>query len=340
MAKLGYELLATSTAPSGYELRNGRLVLHIAPLPIIRKVEVDIPKENLLDKLFDEDIRRRMRLRVGAYLPHAQRAQQCALLEEQGRIEDYLHDEGNPDAVAVAVAKIEGGVVTVHVTITLGNVYELDREHVVVRTPTDVPLPIPVEDIREQFHHYLSGRFRTTQFREDLAKVKQLFQKHGYPGVRIQSSYDPKTSFDRRSKTVKITLTIDPRRYLDIKFEGNDRGAVSDEQLRNQLTFDQAGSTDDVEVQNSAAALVTYLQQRDFFDAHVTWLRTRVSDDADQIVFHIEQGKSREVKAVTFVGNDKTGETSTTRTSPARSRRRSQTSRRRSSAPRPERPRS
>jgi outer membrane protein assembly factor BamA len=308
IAKLGYQLLASAVAPAGYELRNGRLVLHVGTLPIIRKVEVDIPKEKLLDKLFDEDVRRRMRLRVGAYLPYDKRAQECALLEEQGRIEDYLHDEGNFDAKAVAIAKINGGVVTVHVTIALGAVYELDREHLVVRTPTDVPLPISVDDIREQFHHYLSGRFRTSQFREDVAKVKRLFQKHGYPGVRIQSSFDPKISPDRRTHKVGITLTIDPRRYVDIKFDGNDRDSVTDSQLRNQLTFDQAGSTDDVEVANSAAALVTYLQQRGFFDAHVAWTRTRVSDDADQIVFHIEQGKPRDVKAVTFVGNDKTGE--------------------------------
>jgi outer membrane protein insertion porin family len=311
VAKLGYQLLS-------YELTSGRLVLHVAALPIIRRVDVKIPGESPFDKLFDEDVRRRMRLRVGAYLPFdprdLDRAAQptphraCALLEEQARLEDYLHDEGNFGAEVKLVAQVEHGQATVHVQIALGKVYELCRQHMKVRTLSNEPLAIAEGEVREVFHHWLSGRFRITQFREDLVKVKQLFQTNGYPAVRVQSKYDPKTSFDRRTKCVNINLVIDQRRYLDVRFDGNDRNAVTDEQLRAKLTFDQAGSTDDVEATSSARALVTYLQQRGFFDARVTWTRQRISDNADQVTFHVEQGKIREVKSVTFVGNAKVGE--------------------------------
>ena len=69
---------------------------------------------------------------------------------------------------------------------------------------------------------------------------------------------------------------------------------MSDEQLREHLTFNDAASSDDVEANNSARSIVTYLQSRGWFDAHVTWRpRDRnPSPPFDTITFQIESASS------------------------------------------------
>ncbi len=67
------------------------------------------------------------------------------------------------------------------------------------------------------------------------------------------------------------------------------------------LTFDAAGSADDVEAESSARALVAFLQARGYFDARVTFDRQRL-ENFDRIVFQIDAGPTREVTSVTFAG--------------------------------------
>ena len=76
----------------------------------------------------------------------------------------------------------------------------------------------------------------------------------------MRTDFDPLTSFDRRSRTVRFTITIDTRRKLDVHFEGVDFDVISDEDLRAQLTFNEAASSDDVEANESAKALTAHLQ--------------------------------------------------------------------------------
>ncbi|HEY0249950.1 MAG TPA: POTRA domain-containing protein, partial [Kofleriaceae bacterium] len=146
------------------------------------------------------------------------------------------------------------------------------------------------------------ARFTRTRHQEDLQNVRDLFHQRGYPTVRIVSSFDPQISFDRRSHTVNLTITIDQRRLVDVKFDGTDPNALPDDELKKQLTFDASGSADDVEAQTSARALVAFLQGRGYFDARVTFDRVRLTDQADRITFHIDTGPTREVTSVTFVG--------------------------------------
>ena len=303
VAKFGYQLVDQKTreVPGGVQL-----VLHLEPLPIVRLVDVDIPNQGLFDKLLDEEVRRRMQLRTGSYLPSDPVRRQCALLEERQRIEDFLHDEGYFDAKANIEETLESkGAAKLLVRVDLGAVYKICKIDILATER----LVIPAKTIKDVFHHdpFLgTARFTRTQHQEDLQKVRELFHKRGYPMARVQSSFnDPeaaRTSFDRRTKCVNIRLKIDQRRNVDVRFEGQDRDAVTDESLRSKLTFDQAGSVDDVEASNSARAIQDYLQQRGLFDARVTYTREQLPY-VDIITFHIEQGKGRQVAAVEFRGN-------------------------------------
>jgi len=330
-ARFGYQLVAYDTVdvPHGT-----KLVLTLAPLPLVRKVEVDM-SQSLFDKLLEDDVRRRMSIRAGSYLPFDPIRRQCTMLEEKRRIAEFLHDEGYFEAKVDTFTALEQSSATVHMKVNLGDRFVLGTVRIACPpgferrkgrcidpgTNAVYQLAVPEDEIKRAFEHERcilgvcrgKARFTREQFQADLQTVREKFHRRGYPGVRITAS-DLRQSFDRKEHEVNPTLTIDQRRRVDVDFVGIDPDVVSHETLRRQLTFDEAGSADDVEAAESAHALATYLQTRGFFDARVTWSRervdvaprpdtTEVGMHFDQIVFHIDSGRRRRVKRVEFVGN-------------------------------------
>jgi outer membrane protein insertion porin family len=340
-ARFGYQLVRYDTIdmPKG-----ARLVLELAPLPLVRRVDVSID-QSLFDKLLEDDVRRRIGLRPGAYLPWEPIRRQCAMLEERRRIEEFLHDEGyfgdrSPTAppqveVYAALAKTSA---TININVRLGPQFTLGdisiacppgyerRKGRCLDPVTNAPymLAVTEDEIKDIFEHEQcmlaiacigKARFTRTQFQKDLDTLRALFHKRGYPAVRITSS-ELRESFDRKHNEVNPRLTIDPRRQVDIQFEGHDRDRITDDQLRKQLTYYDAGSADDVETAESARAITTYLQTRGFFDARVTWTRERHDVEPrpgstefglhfDKIVFRIDMGDRRRVENVEFLPPEK-----------------------------------
>ncbi|HEX2687232.1 MAG TPA: POTRA domain-containing protein, partial [Kofleriaceae bacterium] len=311
-ARFGYFVvgLGTRETPKGTHA-----VVHLAPLPLVRKVIIDI-KQSPFATLLDDQVRRRMRIRTGTYLPWTPDDRTCELDDEVARIADYLHvEEGYFDAKVEHHETRRGNGLELTIRIVLGDEYGtgaiwIDNSDALSRT-------VDQREIRKQFQHdtclicFGASRFTRNRHLEDIQRVVELFQKRGFPAVRVHTSFeqDPRSAFNRKTRAVDFTVTIDPRRRLDIQFVGQDPDSVSDEQLREHLTFNQAASSDDVEAGNSARSIVSYLQSRGWFEAHVTWTRTQHADTHDpqgawdSITFRIEQGKQRSVHAIEFAGN-------------------------------------
>ena len=308
-ATFGYQLVDVTTKDGA---AGGVAVVELAPLLMVRRVVVDM-KQKLTDTLLDEEVRRRLRLRVGAYLPWDGTARACALHEEERRAAEYLRDEGYFDAEASIVPRRIGGDrgngVEIKVVVRLGPEYLTDVERIGI--PDAAQFTIDPAKIRKVFVHerqcvfgYCWGirRFTRAQHTIDVQKVVQLFHANGYPAVRVRSNFDPAMSIDRPTRTVRFDLAIDPRRKLDVVFEGHRPGSVSNEELKGQLTFNKASSIDDVEAAASARAIASLLQSRGYFDARVTWSRERFPV-FDRVIFRIDQGQGRSVKSVELVGN-------------------------------------
>lgn len=312
VGEFGYHLvgLGTRETPAGL-----RAVVHLAPKPIVRRIQVGV-SQSVFSQLLDDEIRRRMTKRVGAYLPWDPLTRACELWEETKNIEEFLRDEGYFEARAAIEQRLSGAAVTLHVSVVPGPAYAVDADRIgIVEAGT---IQVSHEEIRAQFRHRgrcLIGpyvclgkpRFTLAQHQRDLQKVVRLFQARNYPAARVRSDFDPRTSFDRRTKTVRFSLTIDPRRGLDVQFVGYDPGTVSVEQLKAQLTFNRAGSTDDLEAAESARAIAAYLQSRGYFDARVTWNHERFHV-LDHLLYRIEQGSTRAVRSVDFAGNRALGD--------------------------------
>ncbi|HEX3764231.1 MAG TPA: POTRA domain-containing protein [Kofleriaceae bacterium] len=306
--QLGYHVVSLTTrdTPGGTHA-----VLRLAPRPLVRKVDIDI-KQSLLTILLDDQVRRRMRIRTGTYLPWDPADRKRELDAETRQIADYLHfEEGYFDATVEHTERTRGGGIEITMRIQLGSDYRTGE--IQVANPEGlIDTTIDRAAVIKQFQHttflaFLFGaeRFTRTRHHDDVQRVIELFQRRGYPAVRVHTSFeqDPASAFNRRTHAVDFTVTIDPRRRIDLRFEGNPE-SVTDEQLRGQLTFNAAASSDDVEAAASARAIVSYLQSRGWFDAHVTWSRERHQNPPfDTITFQLELGRQRPVRSIEFVGN-------------------------------------
>ena len=173
-AKLGYQLV-------GHLVQGTKIVLHLAPLPMVREVGIDVP-QHWYEKLLDEEIRRRLRARRGVYLPWEPLRRQCALDEERARIEDYLHDEGYADARVQIVATVARTSARLRVHVDLGPEYV--QGHITIINPNpDVPLALSGTEIEAPFKHkktciveslcFGTTRFTRTQHSEDVGKLKE-----------------------------------------------------------------------------------------------------------------------------------------------------------------------
>lgn len=308
-SSFGYHLvgLGTKNSPQGIIA-----VITLSPLPLVRRIDVDVKQgffEKFTTPLFEEEIKRRLRVRVGSYLPWTPKERACDVFDEQRRVEEYLRDEGYFEAKVSTSQKKSGRAVTLLLRVGLGPRYEVDAKQIKVAKRDDTA-NVTDDQIRETFQHrscYFkkicvgTKRFNRTDQQADVQSVVEKFHKAGYPAVRVRTDFDPLTSFDRRSKKVRFTVTIDARRKLDVYFE-YDRNVAKEEELRAQLTFNQAASSDDVEANESAKALTAFLQTKGYFEARVTFSRERF-DPYDRITFRIDAGKIRDVQSVAFVGN-------------------------------------
>ncbi len=310
----GYHLVGLSTR----ETPDGTLaVVHVAPLPLVRRIDVKVKVDSFWDTLLDDEIRRRMRVRAGSYLPWSPKDRACDLYEETRRIEEFLRDEGFIDArvrIGQTLDKSADAGLRLTIDVVTGTRYTTGRIDIIGGEPSE----ISETEIRNVFRHdnfcvpllpwcVGEARFRREQHQKDVQTVIDMYRRRvGYPSVRVRTDFDPQTSFDRRSKRVNFTITIDQRRKVETVFEGHDDSIKIDD-LRSQLTFDQAQSADDVEVAESARALTGFLQSKGYFDARVTWTRERF-ERFDRVIFRIEQGDTRPVRAVTFAGNRALGD--------------------------------
>jgi outer membrane protein insertion porin family len=117
----------------------------------------------------------------------------------------------------------------------------------------------------------------------------------------VTSDFSVQKSVNRATKDVRITVSINERKRIEVTFEGN--GSQSNSSLRDQLTLISRGSFDDFEVGASADAIQRYYQQQGRFFARVDWRRERLSTDEERIVFLVDEGPELKVRGVDFVGN-------------------------------------
>ena len=276
-------------AQSGVELQ-----IRVMPKRLIRKVYVtgNWP-------LFEEEILRLVRFRPSQPLPD-RCAFQAEVAASTRRIKDFLASQGYfHGGVAFIVEESQKhGPVNIHIRLALGRRSRLGSIHVEGNTVLAEP------DIERIFRHrpWYTLRlelepFTTTRLKEDLAKLTKQYNALGYPAARVRSDFTPEKSIDRATGRVNLTITVREGRRLEVVFEGNNN--LSAEKLRNVLTFNEAGSLDEFEMEESANRLRDYYQSEGYFLAKVTFKRKRLEQGTVRVTYTIVEGPRLRVKSVT-----------------------------------------
>ena len=301
----GYHLveLTTRDTPSGVHA-----VVHLAPMPMVRRIAVDID-QGWFDTLLEDEVRRRMRVRVGAYLPWPPTERACDLYEEERRIQEFLRDEGFIDAKVTITQSKNDLAVTLTIKVRLGSAYTTGIVNIAPRDPDGVG----DDEIQKKFRHpahclpaeiYCWGRLASSarSTSSTSSRSPSCSTGAGFRRCAVRTDFDPVTSFDRRTKRVNVTVTIDTRRQLDVRFEGYNEDSVTDEQLRKQLTFDQAASSDYVEADDFGEEPHRVPPGPRLLRRARDLVAERF-EKLDRLVYRIDQGQTRRVKKMEFVGN-------------------------------------
>jgi outer membrane protein insertion porin family len=252
-----------------------------------------------------DEIQRRIGIRAGHVLPPPGPDRAAALERERGHVIEYLRGEGyfeaNVRIDAVSAPRVRGAV-DFFVRIQRGPGYPLGPLAITGNQA------IPTQDIDVLFRHrdwetlwFLWSPFTQKQLREDIDKVVKKYRALGYVGARVSHDFNLQQSIDRSAKNVRLGLTINERKRIEIAFEGNaHKGAGT---LRDKLTMFERGSYDDYELGSSADAVQRYYQQQGYFFARVDWRRDHLSVSEDRVSFVVDEGPELKVRGIEFVGN-------------------------------------
>jgi len=256
-------------------------------------------------KVRQDEIQRRISIRAGHVLPPAGPARAAALELERGHVIDYLRGEGFFEAnvrIDAAAARGVQGAVDFHVRINRGPGYPLGTLNITGNHAFSSAELDPLFRHRDWETAWIEWvPFTQKRLREDIDAVVKKYRAAGYVGARVSHDFNLQSSIDREAKEVRIGLTINERKRIEIEFEGNaHKGAGT---LKDKLTMLERGSYDDYELGASADAVQRYYQQEGFFFARVDWRRERLSDDEERVTFVVDEGPELKVRGIEFVGN-------------------------------------
>jgi outer membrane protein insertion porin family len=307
LRSLGYEsAFAAHAGPGGVELT---IILH--PIRRIRQVYV----RPLFGKfpLFDEDITRRIRFRPGQPLPPPADLER-AFEEEKSRVRLFLERSGYFDGQVEFFVRPRSRPEEVDLDVVLykGTGYNLDESQPLVWfDATADRLALSPAEVRSFFHHdhwwerlrcfWLCGEFSSEHLRDDMTALLHRYHERGFPGARVANDFSPERGLDRAAKRARFTVSISTRKKVEVAFRGNHH--ISDDDLGKALTFDEAGSYDTLECEQSARSLHQQYQRQGFYEAEVTFRREEPTPNLVRITFDIEEGPELKVRRIEFVGN-------------------------------------
>jgi outer membrane protein insertion porin family len=317
---LRYRLtLEEKVDPAGVTLGIG-----LMPFTLVRHIEVsgNYSLGELLggglEPIFEAEIRRRLHLRPGSALLDDPDERTAQLADEATSVREYLAARGyfdaavkitvradeRPHEVTLVVALRKGPAYSVGKITVKGNanvdtdeITRLLEQKICVRRPLDLPFDLCLG----------KHRFAFDRLKSDLQKVRELYQAHGYPGVRVTTNYNPATSPDRASRTVRFEVVIDERKRIAVAFEGNHQ--KSDEELTRLLTFNADNAYDDFEAEASAEQIRHAYQSDGRFQTLVQFERFRPEQPSafERVRFHIDEGPEQKVEGISFRGNASIG---------------------------------
>ncbi len=157
---------------------------------------------------------------------------------------------------------------------------------------------------REVFGALSKGLFIETQLDKDLQAVRFLYRRRGFLAAIL--ARELLFTEDRTAVTIRVTIAEGVRTHVgSIRMTG--RQAVTEEELRSQLTLRVGDAFDEVQAQDDLERLLAVYERRGYRDAHLT-LDKRFEDAGRlaHLTYHIDEGSPTQVGDIIIQGNFRT----------------------------------
>jgi outer membrane protein insertion porin family len=165
------------------------------------------------------------------------------------------------------------------------------------------------DDLRDEMKtkqdsFWRSGRFRESDFSEDLGKIEEHYSKHGYPYARV---LDVDRSMLPDSTHMRLRITVEEGRHYDfgrVTLTGNAR--VPDSVLVRAMDFEAGDEYDSEKLQKTLEKMYEILQNRGYFYAEVVPEVLSENDSILGVDFMVSEGERAHIRRVDIVGNTRT----------------------------------
>ncbi len=291
LEKLGYRRIdfQTTPTPEGIDVK-----LRIEPMRVVRTITVhgNWP-------LFDDEVLRHLSVRSGDKLPRDDELAQF-LLDEADRVRQFLERDGYFGG-EVKILPRRGpreDWVDLDVRIKLGDWYRITQ---VVPTGNHAIKESELFNIFANHCCFRWGRFEVQRMRDDAREAEKVLRERGYPAARVTPEFDFARDADPNTRRIKLPIKVVEKRKVEVKFIGN--RALTDKELKDQLTIFTSGAYDDIELADSARAVQRYYQQHGYFEAKVTFRRQKLSAELEEVDFLVGEGPELKVRAIEIVSD-------------------------------------
>ncbi|HVN72444.1 MAG TPA: outer membrane protein assembly factor BamA [Desulfomonilia bacterium] len=166
--------------------------------------------------LFNSDIIKAMSAYPGDSLLEDMLSEQESLIKELYRKEGYI----NPEASVMADRNLADGTVVLNVDIKPGSYYSLDSLKIKGNNAIlDAEIKSRMNSWRSSFFIRESGRFRETEFTQDIKNITSLYWQRGYPECEIRQTINK----NEKTGHVDAELAVIEGPRYELSFSGNKR---------------------------------------------------------------------------------------------------------------------
>src|SRR5262249_8827161 len=146
-------------------------------------------------------------------------------------------------------------------------------------------------------------KFHSEKLDKGVRKLREKFVDLKF-GAFLNTKVDVNKEYDSSTHTVDLNVTIQPGVFTLVEVIPKD--LISQDKLKELVPIYEEGTVDDDLIEEGRTQILSYMQQRGYYEATVSKERIDAPlDNAVQINYQIDRGRQHEIQRVEIKGNQR-----------------------------------
>ncbi len=251
---------------------------------------IRLEPENLLDRPLSGLFR----------LPYGEKFSQSAVDRITSDTADLLHTEGYFDASVKPNVQFDVASRLATVTLTVENGVKAEVGKITITGGEDT-FPDRTQ-LFDAFGIRQGSKYHSDILDNAVRKVREKFVDLKF-GAFLNTRIDVKKDYHSETNTVDLIVAIQPGVFTLV--EVIPKELISQSRLKQLVPIYEEGAVDDDLIEEGRSQILSFMQQRGYFEATVE--RERIDaplDNAVQINYRVDTGRQHEVRSVRIQGNE------------------------------------